>query len=144
MLISPDWPPEERSALLVQMIAAMEEITARERSTLCFCNVVESADTRIAEVLRARNYLRAAEMPTTFLDIKWSSFPEYVRHLRRRHPHTAKNVSREAKLAARAGVMLCELTDPLPLQDRLYALSTGTIAGSTASRFPTMPIFSAR
>jgi predicted N-acyltransferase len=122
VLIPRDRPPQERSALLRQMIDAIEETAAREQSTLCFRNVVESDDGDIAQTLRARGYLRATEMPSTFLDVEWNSFPEYVRHLKRSHPSTAKNVSRELKRASRAGITFRELPDPAALQDRLHAI----------------------
>jgi predicted N-acyltransferase len=122
VLIGRDRPSEERSALLLQMIDAIEKTAAREQSTLCFRNVVENDDGHIVGALRTRGYLRAAEMPTTFLDVGWASFPEYVRHLKRRHRRTAKNIARERNHASRAGITFREVGDPAPLQEQLHAL----------------------
>jgi predicted N-acyltransferase len=121
VLVARERPVEERWSLAGHLIAAIENIAAGERCTLCFRNVVGDG-AEIARTLRTRRYVRAREMPTTVLEVRWSSFADYVRALKRRHPKTAQNIPREKHRALRAGVTLGELADPSALEERLHTL----------------------
>lgn len=119
--VDPGASPEERRRWTVLLIEAMERFAREHATTLCFRNVVDGVRP-LPETLERRGYLRAAEMPTTIMDVAWASFAEYERDLKREHPATAKNIRRELNRAHRGGIVFRKLVDAVPGAPRLHAI----------------------
>jgi predicted N-acyltransferase len=112
----------ERDRWVAMLLDAAEAYAERRKVFLCFRNVRDDADPALLQALTARGYLRAQEMPYTYLDIRWASFREYLLELRRTHPATAKNIPREIKRGARKHLTFEQLIDAAPEQEALHTL----------------------
>ncbi len=111
----------ERDRITLHVLEAMEETARRNGWTLAFRNVAGDS-TALVEILRTRGYARLAELPTTFLDVRWASFADYRRALKADHPSTARSIPREMNRARENGLVFEKLADPLPLERELHGL----------------------
>jgi predicted N-acyltransferase len=121
ILVRPDSSESDRRRVMLALLDAMEASARGDGWTLCFRSVVDRS-TSLVESLRSRRYARAAELPTTFLDVRWSSFDDYIRELKTKHPATAGNIRWEMNRAHKSGIVFRKLDDPIPLQQQLYGL----------------------
>jgi predicted N-acyltransferase len=121
ILVHRDVQPRERERVTLHVLEAMEETARRSGWTLGFRNVAAGSGA-LVEILRTRGYARAAELPTTFLDVRWKSFDGYRRALKADHPATAKNIPWEINRARKNGLVFEKLADPVSLERQLYGL----------------------
>jgi predicted N-acyltransferase len=140
VLIAPDTSPEERRRLTLDVIDAMERFAQQQGVTLCFRNVVDR-DAWLPGTLEGRGYLRATEMPTTVMDVAWTSFSGYLRDLKREHPATAENVRREVNRAHKGGIVFRKVVDGIACAPRLLALLDAHNRRLNGAPFPFRPAF---
>jgi predicted N-acyltransferase len=111
----------ERARLIALVVEATEKLARRNGWTVCFRGVAQTLP-KTSYVLQDYQYLRTREQPMTYLDIEWTSFRDYLRHLKKIHPSTAKSIRREINLSRRGGIVIKELEDPIRYQKRLHLL----------------------
>jgi uncharacterized short protein YbdD (DUF466 family) len=102
------------------------ERTCAERGwSLCLRSVARGASDDAsppAAGVDLGRYARTSEAPMACLDVAWDSFDGYLRHLKRTHPHTAKNIRNECNRARREGVVIERWRDTDVDPARLHAL----------------------
>ena len=140
VLVSSDATFSEREQLISDVVQAAEAVARENRWTVCF-REVHRTNSQLMEVLGKRGYLRTREMPLAYLDIAWSTFAEFRRHLRETHPATAKNLSREISHGKRNGVVIEQVEDPTRYGDRLYHLLDSHYFRLNRKPFPFGPRF---
>jgi len=140
LLVRDDVPASERARLMDALAEAVERIARENGWNVCFREVA-CVNLPAMEALGCRGYLNSREMPTACLDIHWSSFAEFRRELRRQHPATAKNMSREISRGRRNGVVIEQIEDPGRYGDRLHALMNSHYLRLNGIPFPYGPRF---
>jgi predicted N-acyltransferase len=75
-------------------------------------------------VLRRRGYSYSLDVPTTFLDICWSSFKEYEKYLDRVSQHARKNLRNQVNRNRKSGTTISVLEDVGEDAERLHEVMT--------------------
>jgi len=109
-----------RAELAASLLGAAEERADRNGWTLCLRGVPPDSD--LVAGLDRRLYVGSLEMPTTRLDVRWSSFDDYLRDLKASHPATRKNARQQVNWCERRGVVIEELADPRAQAGRLHEI----------------------
>lgn len=131
---------EDRRRLMSRMLDVFEEYALLKDRTICFTGIPQD-DAEMAAVFASRGYLRSPELPVCCLDIRWQSFAEYLRWLRKRHPRTEKNIRRELSRARRSGITIQRMDDPVSDSGRLHALADAHYRRLNGRPFPFQPLF---
>ncbi len=104
---------------------ALSESRAERVADVLIRRLVERADLSKATVL-VRNssckavagslsrslFLASPEMPTTYIDVRWNSFSEFMFDLKKVHPATVKGIRHQISRAKRDGIVIERITDP--------------------------------
>lgn len=125
----------DRERLLNRMLECLEGTKPAKDRTLCFCGI-PADDGGWSGAFSSRKYLCLSEQPACYMDIRWKSFAEYLRALRRQHPRTEKNIHREISLARRAGVSFKRLEEPAACSRHLHALVNSHYLRLNGKPFP--------
>jgi predicted ATP-grasp superfamily ATP-dependent carboligase/predicted N-acyltransferase len=131
--------PALRRAILERLFRAVEEEARRTGSMVLVRHV--AADSASRDALRRRGFLRTREMPTAYLELGWSSFADFRRHLRRIHPSTEKSMRWEISRGRRAGFVLERIDDPQPVGEKLHRLVDVHYRRLNRTAFPFRPSF---
>jgi hypothetical protein len=135
ILFRGDLPGVERRRLLSRMLDYLENAPPTKDRTLCFQGIpVDDAD--LAAVFSSRRYLCSPELPVCCLDIRWKSFAEYLRSLRKLHPRTEKCIHNEISRSRRVGITIQRLDDPAAESGRLHALADSHYQRLNGRPFP--------
>ena len=104
-LAARDLPRAEVRAATAAVLAGLERAADEEGWSVGFRRVTRNG-TGYADLLSERGYLRLLEAPVTRLSVdpEWRSFADYRRFLRREHPKTAGNMSREINKGVKGGL----------------------------------------
>ncbi|NMC74212.1 MAG: GNAT family N-acetyltransferase [Geobacteraceae bacterium] len=131
---------EVRCRLMSRMLDRLEEYALLKGRAICFTGIPQD-DGEMAAVFASRGYLRSPELPVCYLDIRWQSFSEYLRWLRKRHPRTEKNIHYELSRTRRSGITIQRMDDPAFDSGRLHALADAHYLRLNGRPFPFQPRF---
>ena len=126
---------ELRSMLAAQILSTMEEAAQERGYTLC-CRDMPTGTSATAAVLAQRRYLKCRELPSTRLELRWNSFEDYRREVKRTHPSTEKNIRNDANRLARAGFAIRKLDQPAALEKQLHDLLDSHCVRLNGAPFP--------
>jgi len=115
--------PESRFAVMTKLLDVVEEEANRNRLSLNLIDVPEE-DLDLAVVLRRRGYSHSRHVPTTFLDICWSSFKEYEKYLDGVSRHARKNLRNQVNRSRKNGTTISILENIGEERERLHELIT--------------------
>jgi hypothetical protein len=131
---------DDRHRLLSRMLDYLENAPPTKDRTVCFRGI-PADDTDLAEVFTSRRYLCSPELPVCCLDIRWKSFAEYLRALRKQHPSTKKNIHKEISTSWRAGITIRRMDETTAACARLHALADSHYRRLNGRPFPFRPGF---
>jgi predicted N-acyltransferase len=135
ILFRGDLPGVDRRRLLSRMLDYLENTPPTKDRTLCFQGIpVDDAD--LAAVFSSRRYLCSPELPVCCLDIRWKSFAEYLRSLRKLHPRTEKCIHNEISRSRRVGITIQRLNEPASDCGRLHAVADSHYRRLNGRPFP--------
>ena len=123
LAVEPGSTPERKRAVMNKLLDIVEGEADRNRLPLNLIDIPEG-DLDLATVLRQRGYSRSRHVPMTFLDICWSSFTEYVKHLDSISPHTRKNLRNQINRNRKSGTTISVLENVGENSERLHELLT--------------------
>lgn len=140
VLFRDDLSGADRCRLLSRMLDVLENTAALKNRTICFRGI-PADDADLAAVFSSRRYLSSPELPVCCLDIRWESFGEYLRWLRKQHHRTERNIHREINMSRRAGITIQRLDEPSAVSGRLHALADSHYRRLNGRPFPFQPRF---
>lgn len=120
LAVEPEANPERKQMIMNKLLDAVEGEANRKRLPINLIDVPEE-DLDLAAVLNRRGYGRSRHVPITLLDIRWSSFDEYVKHL---SLHTRNNLRSQVKRNRKSGTIVSTLEDVGEHSERLHELMT--------------------
>jgi len=120
LAVEPEANPERKQTIMNKLLDAVEGEASRKRLPINLIDVPEE-DLDLAAFLHRRGYGRSRHVPMTFLDIRWSSFDEYVKHL---NQHTRNNLRSQVKRNRKDGTIVSTLEDVGEHAERLHELMT--------------------
>lgn len=93
-----------------------------ERAELLKASVMlrNTGHNKVERALTRDGFLPSPEMPTTYIDIRWNTFAEFLRDLKKVHPTTVKGIRHQISRARRDGVLIERITDSESLSDEVY------------------------
>lgn len=95
----------EQKLILRLLSKKIDEICEKQRFLFSSFLFVSEFDDLLRENLQSLGYLRSTGTTTLYLDVKWSSFEDYLKSLKRK---TRMNIRREIKKCAENGVTIKE------------------------------------
>jgi predicted N-acyltransferase len=123
LAVEPGADPERKRAMMNKLLDAAEGQADRNGFPLSLINVPEG-DSELATILRQRGYSRCRHAPLTLLDLRWSSFSDYVKHLNGISRHARKNLRNEINRNRKSGTTVSVLENVALHATRLYELLT--------------------
>jgi predicted N-acyltransferase len=114
---------ESRFAVMTKLLDVVEGEARRKGLPINLIDVPEE-DLDLAVVLRRRGYSHSRHVPTTFLDICWSSFKEYEKYLDGVSRHARKNLRNQVNRSRKNGTTISILENIGEERERLHELIT--------------------
>ena len=111
---------QRRRAVMNKLIEVVEGEAERSGLSLALINVPRE-DSELAAVLCRRGYSRSRHVPSTILDLRWSSFAEYTKHLSR---NQKKNLKWKINTNRKSGTTISVLESDKIDAERLHELLT--------------------
>jgi predicted N-acyltransferase len=121
LAVDPGADPESKFDVMNKLLDVVEGEANRNRLPLNLIDVPEE-DLELGAVLRRRGYIRSRHVPTTFLDICWSSFKEYEKYLDNVSHHARKNLRNQGNRNRKSGTTISILENIAEERIRLHEL----------------------
>ena len=103
-----DANPAEHHRLAHKLPEGIEARAAEQKFGVAFIGILGD-DELLSAALRDRGYLETEIQPTTQLDIEWTDFDGYVKHLRRRSKNAAQTARKERARNQNSGVRIRQI-----------------------------------
>jgi predicted N-acyltransferase len=100
--------PAEQHRLAHELLDGIEARAAEQMFGVAFFGI-PGDDALLSAALRDRGYLETEIQPTTRLDIEWTDFDGYVKHLRRRSRNAAQTARKERARNQQSGVHIRQI-----------------------------------
>jgi len=123
LAVEPGADPESKFAVMNKLLDVVEGEANRNGLPLNLIDVPEG-DLELAAVLRRHGYSRSRHVPTTFIDICWSSFKEYEKYLDGVSRHARKNLRNQVNRSRKSGTMISASENVSEDAERLHELMT--------------------
>jgi predicted N-acyltransferase len=120
-LISKDVAPEEEEMIMRELYHAIEQMGNKKEVSIAFPNVMAHENTLIT-ILKEKCFQRVTHMPLSYIDIKWSSFTEYIYYIKHLWRGANKAIKNEINRNKKEGVTISPMEDPKGYEGRLYEL----------------------
>lgn len=112
---------EKKEVIMSELLDAIEKESSAIKLSLSFTNVLDE-ETKLIQLLDKRGYHKMVGLPLNYLDIEWSSFEGYMKHVGSINKNTKKNIRNEINKNRREGVIIKSLEELDGYEDRLYEL----------------------
>ncbi len=118
LAVEPGAHPERKQAIMNKLLDVVEGEANRKGLPLNFVDVPQE-DQDLAAVLLRRGYCRSRNVPMTYLDLRWSSFDEYSRHLSQ---NARNNIRKQINRNRKSGTIVSTLEETGECAERLHEL----------------------
>jgi predicted N-acyltransferase len=123
LAVEPGANPERKHAVMNKLLDVVEGEAGRKGLPINLMDVPEE-DLELDTVLRQRGYSRSHHVPTTFLDLCWSSFAEYTKYLDDVSPNARKDLKWKINKNRKSGTTISVLENVSENAERLHELLT--------------------
>ena len=134
-IFSPEIKNEHVILLQNKILEEIERIAKDNKANICFLNVM-SDEKHLMKSLAERGYYKTSDIPSNFIDVKWSSFEGYKKKLSLKYPYMNKSIRHQINKNKKAGVKIEQLQDVDKLQERLIELLKMNHFKYNSSTFP--------
>lgn len=117
LLLDPALSENRAEQVADVLIRCLVERADRSKATVMLRNTTRKA---VARSLSRSGFLATPEMPTTYIDIRWNTFAEFIRDLRKVHPATVKGIRHQIGRAKRDGIFIERITDPVLVSAEIH------------------------
>jgi predicted N-acyltransferase len=129
---------EQIISLQNKMLDEIESIAKNNKASICFLNVINN-ESQLMKSLMERGYYKTIDLPSNFIDVKWSSFEGYKKYLIRKYPYMNKSIRHQLNRNRKAGVVIQQLQNIDNHQDRLLELLKMNHFKYNSTLFPLKP-----
>ena len=103
------------------IIDEIEKIAREKKASVSFLNVTLEQKT-LMNSLKKRGYFVTNDLPSNFIDVKWSSFEGYKKYLSEKYPYMNKSIRHELNRNIKSGVLINEEQITSGNEKRLFEL----------------------
>ncbi len=135
LLIAKEVDSKYKEIIADELFTAIEKEASCHGLSVCFYNVMDD-EAELIQLLNKRGYIRTLGLPLNYLDIEWSSFSEYVNHLKGISRKMKNNVRTQINRNRKEGVVIERLENPANYEDRLYELVNSNYYKHSRTQFP--------
>jgi len=136
------FPPgiKQDQIILLQnkMINEIESIAKNNKASICFLNVINN-EIQLMKSLIERRYYKTIDLPSNFIDVKWSSFEGYKKYLSQKYPYMNKSIRHQLNRNKKASVVIEQLQNITNHQERLLELLKMNHSKYNSTIFPLKP-----
>jgi len=122
LLVDESLEPGRREQVRGILLDKVEAEARAEKLALHVPNM-PSHEEETQSLLRRRGYHRTWQFPISYMDIEWSSFDDYLDHLRSFSRNMLRNVRKEMRRCTKAGIVVRTIDDPAPHAARIHELA---------------------
>ncbi len=126
---------KKKETIMNELLDTIENKASEHKLSLSFTNIMDN-ESELIQLLNKRGYNKTSSSPLNYLDIEWSSFSEYVNHLKGISRHIKKNVKTQINKNRKEGVVIERLEKPANYEDRLYELINNNYYKHSLTKFP--------
>lgn len=134
-VFSPNMNNDQVISLQEIIIDEIEKIAREKKASVSFLNVTSNQKT-LMKGLRKRGYFETKDLPSNFIDIKWSSFEGYKKYLSEKYPYMNKSIRHELNRNRKSGVVIKEEQITANNEKRLFELLKMNHFKHNVSKFP--------
>ena len=120
-LALPNLSKEDKIESRELLVSKIEAEGSSRKAGVAFSHVM-NYEVELIRSLVKRGYHRTTSIPIHYLDVNWSTFSGYLKHLENVSPNSAKTIKREINKNKKEGVTYEELSSVNGYADRLYEL----------------------
>jgi len=125
------------------LLDAVEAAARSEKLALHVPNMPADEE-ETQSLLRRRGYHRTHQFPISYMDVEWSSFDDYLDHLKSFSRNMPRNVHKEMRRCRKAGIVLRTIDDPAAHGARIHELADRHFRRLNGIELPYSPRFFAR
>jgi len=137
-IFHPELKQEQVILLQNKILDEIERIAENNKASVCFMNVTKH-ETPLANILIRRGYYKSFDLPTNFMDVKWSTFEEYKKFLSKKYPYMNKSIRHQLNRNRKSGVIIKKLQNINGHEERLLELLKMNHFKYNSSEFPLKP-----
>ena len=121
-----------------KMLDEIESIAKNNKASICFLNVINN-EIQLMKSLIERGYYKTIDLPSNFIDVKWSSFEGYKKYLSKKYPYMNKSIRHQLNRNKKAAVVIQQLQNIDNHQERLLELLKMNHFKYNSTTFPLKP-----
>jgi len=109
--------------ILIQnkILDEIEQIAKNNNISVCFLNITDD-EVHLIKALKQRGFYSSLDIPSNFIDIKWTSFEGYMEYLSKKYSNITKSIRRELNKNRKSGVVIEPFENIGNHQERLIDL----------------------
>jgi len=134
-IFHPGLKEDQINLLQNEILDEIENIAAKNKVSACFLNVTDD-EVHLIKSLTQRGYYKSMDLPSNFIDIKWSSFEEYLKYLSEKYFNITKTIKYELRKNRKSGVVIEELENTDDHEERLLELLKSNHFKYNTTKFP--------
>ena len=131
----PNLENDQAISLQEILIDEIEKIAKDKGASVSFLNVTLNQKA-LMNSLRKRGYYVTNDLPSNFIDVKWSSFEGYKKYLSEKRPYMNKSIRHELNRNRKSGVVIKEEQITAKNEKRLFELLKMNHFKHNVSKFP--------
>jgi len=137
-VFSPEIKEEQIILLQNKILNEIEHTAKNNKASVCFLNVT-GLETQLMNILKERGYYKSFDLPSNFIDVKWSSFDGYKKYLSKKYPYMNKSIRHQLNRNRNAGVVIEQLQNINGHEERLLELLKMNHFKYNSTTFPLKP-----
>jgi predicted N-acyltransferase len=137
-IFSNDINDEQIIYLQNKMLDEIENIAEKHKASVCFLNIIED-EADLIRFLKKRRYINTIDLPSNFIEVNWTSFEGYKKHLSKKYSYMEKSIRHQLNRNRKSGVVIVQLQNIDDHQGRLIELLKMNHFKYNTSIFPLKP-----
>jgi predicted N-acyltransferase len=117
----PGLKDDQKLLLQNKMLDEIDHIAENNKVSACFLNITDD-EVQLIKSLKQRGYYQSLDLPSNFIDIKWSSFEGYLQYLSGKYSNIRRTIKHELNRNRKSGVVIVHFENLNGYEERLLEL----------------------
>jgi predicted N-acyltransferase len=117
----PGLKDDQKLLLQNKMLDEIDRIAENNKVSACFLNITDD-EVQLIKSLKQRGYYQSLDLPSNFIDIKWSSFEGYLQYLSGKYSNIKRTIKHELNRNRKSGVVIVQFENLNGYEERLLEL----------------------
>jgi predicted N-acyltransferase len=115
--------PARKTAIIGELYSRIERDAENSGCSIGFSKLMDN-EPELIRLLNERGFSRSVSPPLNYIDIEWSTFSDYKRHIASISRNMESNIRKEMNKNKREGVVIQTLDEVADSEGRLFELAT--------------------